>query len=130
MKLSYDEKYVFADGKKRSYFSKANYVSLIPDQGEQQYSVRQLLSPEAHPEITEDDYYKFASAAILSPSGDCSISVHPDASGVTFQPPSSSDSEHVSTPSAAYIAGPSGSQRDVGEEAGPHRVRMCQLLML
>ena len=56
---------MFADGKKRSYFSKANYVSLIPDQGEQQYSVRQLLSPEAHPEITEDDYYKFASAAIF-----------------------------------------------------------------
>ena len=65
LKPSYDEKYVFADGKKRSYFSKANYVSLIPDQGEQQYSVRQLLSPEAHPEITEDDYYKFASAAIF-----------------------------------------------------------------
>ena len=73
---------------------------------------------------------QFASAAILSPSGDCSISVHPDASGVTFQPPSSSDSEHVSTPSAAHIAGPSGTQRGVGEEAGPHRVRMCQLLML
>lgn len=65
LKPSYDEKYTFADGKKRSYFSKANYVALIPDQGEQQYSVRQLLSPEAHPEITEDDYYKFASAAIF-----------------------------------------------------------------
>ena len=65
VKPSYDEKYTFADGKKRSYFSKANYVSLIPDQGETQYSVRELLSPEAHPQITEDDYYKFASAAIF-----------------------------------------------------------------
>ena len=65
IKPSYDEKYTFADGKKRSYFSKANYVALIPDQGETQYSVRQILSAEAHPEITEDDYYKFASAAIF-----------------------------------------------------------------
>ena len=65
LKPSYDEKYTFADGKKRSYFSKANYVALIPDQGEQRYSVRELLSEEAHPEITEDDYYKFASAAIF-----------------------------------------------------------------
>jgi len=65
VKPSYDEKYTFADGKKRSYFSKANYVALIPDQGEKQYSVREMLSSEAHPEITEDDYYKFASAAIF-----------------------------------------------------------------
>ena len=74
---------------------------------------------------------QFASAAILSQSGDCSISVHPDASGVAFQSPSSSDSEkHASTASAAHIAGASGSQRREGEEAGPHRVRMCKLLML
>jgi len=65
IKPSYDEKYTFADGKKRSYFSKANYVALIPDSGETQYSVRQLLSAEDHPQITEDDYYKFASAAIF-----------------------------------------------------------------
>ena len=65
VKPSYDEKYTFADGKKRSYFSKANYVALIPDHGEQQYSVRELLSEEVHPEISEDDYYKFASAAIF-----------------------------------------------------------------
>ncbi len=65
IKPSYDEKYTFADGKKRSYFSKANYVALIPDAGETQYSVRQLLSAEAHPQITEDDYYKFASAAVF-----------------------------------------------------------------
>ena len=38
---------------------------LIPDQGEEQYSVRQLLSQEAHPEITEEDYYNFASGAIF-----------------------------------------------------------------
>ena len=65
VKPSYDEKYTFSDGKKRSYFSKANYVALIPDKGEQQYSIRDILSTEAHPEITEDDYYKFASAAIF-----------------------------------------------------------------
>ena len=62
---SYDGKYTFVDGKVRSYFSKDNYVALIPDQGEQQYSVRQLLSQEVHPEITEEDYYNFASGAIF-----------------------------------------------------------------
>lgn len=62
---SYDGKYTFVDGKVRSYFSKDNYVALIPDQGEEQYSVRQLLSQEAHPEITEEDYYNFASGAIF-----------------------------------------------------------------
>ena len=64
-KPSYEEKYTYKDGKKRSYFSKANYVALIPDQGEERFSIRDLLSEEAHPEITEDDYYKFASAAIF-----------------------------------------------------------------
>lgn len=62
---SYDGKYTFADGKVRSYFSKDNYVALIPDQGEEQYSVRQLLSQDVHPEITEEDYYNFASGAIF-----------------------------------------------------------------
>ena len=65
VKPSYDEKYTFSDGKKRSYFSKQNYVALIPDGGEQRFSIRDMLSQEAHPEITEDDYYKFASAAIF-----------------------------------------------------------------
>ena len=65
VKPSYNKQYTFADGKKRSYFSKANYVALIPDQGEQQYSVRELLSEEAHPEITDEIYYDFASGAIF-----------------------------------------------------------------
>ena len=65
VKPSYTEKYTFADGKKRSYFSKANYVALIPDSGEEQYSVRQLLDETAHPELTEDDYYKFCSGAVF-----------------------------------------------------------------
>tara|TARA_R110002126_G_scaffold53549_1_gene145338 strand:- start:2464 stop:5139 length:2676 start_codon:yes stop_codon:yes gene_type:complete len=65
VKPSYTEKYTFSDGKTRSYFSKANYVALIPDSGEQRASVRDMLSVEAHPEITEDDYYKFASSAIF-----------------------------------------------------------------
>ena len=38
--------------------------------------------------------------------------------------------KHASTQSPAHIAGASGSQRGEGEEAGPHRVRMCHLLML
>ena len=65
IKPDYKDKYTFSDGKKRSYFSKANYVALIPDAGEQKFSIRDMLSEEAHPEITEDDYYKFASAAIF-----------------------------------------------------------------
>ena len=64
-KPSYTEKYTFSDGRRRSYFSKDNYVALIPDEGETQYSVRELLSAEAHPELTEDDYYKFASGAVF-----------------------------------------------------------------
>lgn len=64
-KPSYTEKYTYADGKKRAYFSKANYVALIPDQGGQQFSVRELLDEQAHPEITEDIYYQFASGAIF-----------------------------------------------------------------
>lgn len=64
-KPSYTEKYTYADGNKRAYFSKANYVALIPDQGGQQFSVRELLSEEAHPEITEDIFYQFASGAIF-----------------------------------------------------------------
>ena len=65
VKPSYTEKYTYSDGKKRSYFSKANYVALIPDQGEQQFSVRELLSEEAHPEITDEIYYQFVSGAIF-----------------------------------------------------------------
>ena len=65
VKPSYAEKYTFADGKKRSYWSKDNYVALVPDQGEEQYSVRQLLDETAHPELTEDDYYKFCSGALF-----------------------------------------------------------------
>ena len=65
VKPSYVEKYTFSDGKTRSYFSKANYVALIPDDGEQRYTIRELLDETTHPEITEDDYYKFASAAIF-----------------------------------------------------------------
>jgi len=64
-KPSYTEKYTYVDGKKRAYFSKANYVALIPDQGGQQFSVRELLDEQAHPEITEDMYYQFASGAIF-----------------------------------------------------------------
>ena len=64
-KPSYTEKYTYSDGKKRAYFSKANYVALIPDQGGQQFSVRELLDEQAHPEITEDIYYQFASGAIF-----------------------------------------------------------------
>jgi cytidyltransferase-like protein len=65
VKPSYTEKYTYSDGKKRSYFSKANYIALIPDQGEQQFSVRELLSEEAHPEITDEIYYQFVSGAIF-----------------------------------------------------------------
>ena len=65
LKPEYGTKYTFSDGKVRDVFSKDNYVALIPDAGETQYSVRDLLSTEAHPEITEDDYYRFASGAIF-----------------------------------------------------------------
>lgn len=65
VKPSYSTKYTFADGKKKSSFSKINYVSLIPDQGEQQYSIRDLLSEEVHPDLDEDIYYNFASGAIF-----------------------------------------------------------------
>lgn len=65
VKPSYSVKYTFSDGKSRSCFSKANYVALIPDQGEQQYSIRELLSEEAHPELDDEIYYNFASGAIF-----------------------------------------------------------------
>ena len=65
LKPEYGTKYTFVDGKKRDVFSKDNYVALVPDSGEEQYSVRDILSTEAHPEITEDDYYKFASGAVF-----------------------------------------------------------------
>ena len=65
VKPSYTDKYTFADGKKRSSFSKANYVALIPDQGEQQYSIRELLNEEAHPEIDDEIFYNFASGAVF-----------------------------------------------------------------
>ena len=65
VKPSYSVKYTFADGKSRSCFSKANYVALIPDQGEQQYSIRELLSEEAHPELDDDIFYNFASGAVF-----------------------------------------------------------------
>lgn len=64
-KPSYDKTYTFSDGKKRSYFSKANYVALIPDQGEKQFSIRELLDQEQYPEITDDIFYDFASGAIF-----------------------------------------------------------------
>jgi len=64
-KPSYSRKATFVDGKSRAIFSKNNYVALIPDEGEQQYSVRDLLSTDAHPEITDDLYYLFASSAIF-----------------------------------------------------------------
>lgn len=57
--------YIFEDGRTRDFFSKDNYVALIPDEGEIQYSVRDLLSADAHPELTEDDFYRFASGAIF-----------------------------------------------------------------
>lgn len=60
-----ERQYIFADGRVRDFFSKENYVALIPDSGETQYSVRDLLSTEAHPNLTEDDFYRFASGAIF-----------------------------------------------------------------
>lgn len=57
--------YVFADGRIRDFFSKENYVALIPDSGEAQHTIRDLLSEEAHPELSEDDFYRFASGAIF-----------------------------------------------------------------
>lgn len=65
VKPSYTKKYTFEDGSKKSYFSKNNYVALIPDQGERQYSIRELLNEEAHPEINDDIFYDFASGAIF-----------------------------------------------------------------
>ena len=64
-KPSYSTRYTFSDGKVRSSFSKANYIALIPDQGEQQYSIRELLSEEVHPDLDDDIYYDFASGAIF-----------------------------------------------------------------
>ena len=62
-KPSYDEKYLFADGRKRSYFSKDVYIHLIPDEGERVHSVAQILADDY--QVTEDDFYKFASGAIF-----------------------------------------------------------------